>query len=368
MEAKGKVVHKVRVGILGATGMVGQRFVSMLHNHPWFEVACLAASARSAGITYGQAVEGRWKLKKAIPEEVKEMNILDVESDFDIVAKSVNLVFSALNMDKERVKRIEERYAEKGVAVVSNNSSNRWTSDIPMVIPEINPDHLRLIEPQRKKRGWSKGFIVVKPNCSLQSYVPVLHVLRKFKPRLVEVTTLQAISGSGKTFADWPEMVDNVIPFISGEEEKTEREPLKILGDLVEDRIKEAENLQISATCIRVPVTDGHMASVSVKFENKPTFGEIVEAIHNFNNPLSEMNLPSSPKQFIKYFFEDDRPQTDLDRDLGEGMTVSCGRFREDPFFDWKFVSLSHNTIRGAAGGAILIAELLYKKGYLIIS
>lgn len=360
-------MHKVRVGILGATGMVGQRFVSMLHNHPWFEVVCLAASARSAGMTYGQAIERRWKLNTDMPETVKKMSIYDVEGDFEKIAKSVNLVFSALNVDKDRVKRIEERYAEEGIAVVSNNSSNRFASDIPMVIPEINPDHLRLIESQRKNRGWSKGFIVVKPNCSLQSYVPVLYVLRKFKPKLVEVTTLQAISGGGKTFADWPEMVDNVIPFISGEEEKTEREPQKILGDLVEGRIKEAENLQISATCIRVPVTDGHMASVSVKFENKPTFGEIVEAIHNFDNPLSEMDLPSSPKQFIKYFSEDDRPQTNFDRDLGKGMTVSCGRFREDPFFDWKFVSLSHNTIRGAAGGAVLIAELLYKKGYLSV-
>lgn len=343
--------------------MVGQRFVTLLENHPWFEVVFLAASSNSAGKNYQQAVAERWKLQEIIPASAKNIRVLSIKDDMDKICRSANFVFSAFDTDKEEIKQIEERYAAT-IPVVSNNSAHRWTADIPMIMPEINPDHLALIDNQRKKRGW-RGFIVVKPNCSLQSYVPIIYALNKFKPVKVSVTTLQAISGAGKTFSDWPEMADNVIPFIGGEEEKTEMEQMKIFGKIHNKKIELADKPEISATCIRVAASNGHMASVSVKFEKKPSLEEIIEAIYNFQNPLQKLNLPSAPKKFIKYFPEDNRPQTRLDRNYEDGMGISCGRFREDPHFDWKFIALSHNTIRGAAGGAILTAELLYKKGYI---
>jgi len=348
--------QKIRVGILGATGMVGQRFISLLENHPWFEVVCLAASPQSAGKRYEEAVSGRWAMKSPIPEEIKNMELKAVEEDFDKIVSGINLVFSAMDGDKEWIKAIEERYASAGVAVVSNNSAHRWTEDVPMIIPEINAHHLSFIDLQRKNHGWKNGLLVVKPNCSLQSYLPVVYALKEFRPKKVLVTTLQAISGAGKTFESWPEMIDNCIPFIKGEEEKTEKEPTKIWGEGCPS---------ISATCIRVAASDGHMASVLVKFENKPTLAQIYGIIDNFQNPLSGLDLPSAPEKFIKYFTEDDRPQTKLDRDYANGMGITCGRFREDASGNWRFVALSHNTIRGAAGGAILIAELLYKKGYI---
>jgi len=328
-------------------------------------------------------------MKTPIPESVKNLTVLSVEDDFDLIVgnvdprtkrestplasdlnnsrygEGVDLVFSAIDMDKQKIKEIEERYAAAGVAVVSNNSANRWTEDVPMIMPELNADHLGIINIQRKNRGWKKGFLVVKPNCSLQSYLPIIYALKKFGPKVVSVTTLQAISGAGKTFESWPEMVDNCIPFIGGEEEKTEKEPLKILGSIKGKKIVLDKNLNISATCIRVACSDGHMASVAVKFRRKPTKKQIIDAIENFKNPIESLNLPSSPEKFIKYFSEENRPQTHLDRDYGKGMGITCGRFREDPAFDWKFVALSHNTVRGAAGGAILTAELLYKKGYI---
>lgn len=356
-------MHKLKVGILGATGMVGQRFITLLENHPWFEVVCLAASANSSGKKYEDAIVGRWKLQEKIPTLMKNMKVLAIEQDLDKICNAVDFVFSAFEADKEKIKHIEERYADN-IPVVSNNSAHRRTPDVPMIMPELNPDHITLIESQRKKRGW-KGFIVVKPNCSLQSYLPVIYALKYFKPTDVSVTTLQAISGAGKTFEIWPEMVDNVIPLIKGEEEKTEKEPLKILGKIKNGKIDLALKPKISATCIRVAVSDGHMAAVSVKFEKKPSFEEIIESINNFQNPLEKLNLPSAPKEFIRYFIEEDRPQTKLDRNFENGMGITCGRFRPDPFFDWKFICLSHNTIRGAAGGAILTAELLKAKGYI---
>jgi aspartate-semialdehyde dehydrogenase len=358
-------MKKINVGILGATGMVGQRFVTLLESHPWFAVTVLAASPRSAGKTYEEAVSGRWKLNCAVPQSVRQMRLLTVEDDMQTIAADVSLVFSALDMEKNDIKRIEEAYAESGIAVISNNSAHRWTPDVPMIMPEINPQHTDLISIQQKKRGWQKGFIVVKPNCSLQSYLPVIHALKEFGPEQISVTTLQAISGAGKTFSDWPEMVDNCIPFISGEEEKTEKEPLKILGRVTDEGIAAAASPNISATCIRVAVADGHMASVSVKFKQKPTHEQIKTAIEEYDNPIKELNLPSAPNPFIQYFGEDNRPQTRLDRELGSGMAISCGRFREDTYFDWKFIALSHNTIRGAAGGAILTAELLKAKGFI---
>ncbi len=356
---------KIRVGILGATGMVGQRFVSLLENHPWFEVVSLAASPQSAGKTYSEAVSGRWMMSSPIPESLRNLKLKAVEEDLAEIAKGVDLVFSAIDADKEKIKSLEERYAATGIAVVSNNSAHRWTADVPMLIPEINFDHLKLIDIQRKNRGWDKGLLVVKPNCSLQSYLPVVYALNRFKPKNISVTTLQAISGAGKNFETWPEMEDNCIPFIGGEEEKTEKEPMKILGLIKNDKLEIAVEPVISATCIRVAVSDGHMASVSVQFKDKPSLERIIDAIENFKNPLADLDLPSAPKKFIKYFSEDDRPQTRLDRDYENGMGITCGRFREDGPDGWKFVALSHNTIRGAAGGAILIAELLHKKGYL---
>lgn len=358
-------MKKIPVGILGATGMVGQRFITLLENHPWFEVVVLAASSRSAGKSYASAVESRWRLNDPIPSSVKNMLVLDVVKDVKKVAAQVRLVFSALDMEKNQIKHIEEVYAGLGVAVVSNNSAHRATNDVPMIMPEINPEHTELISVQQKNRGFQKGFIIVKPNCSLQSYVPIIKALEKFEPLEIEVTTLQAISGAGKTFTTWPQMLDNCIPFINGEEEKTEKEPLKILGVVKKGRLVQATIPRISATCIRVAVADGHMASVAVKFATKPTHEQIVSAIVEYENPIKDLQLPSAPKVFIQYFTEEDRPQTKNDRMLGLGMTISCGRFREDPLFDWKFVSLSHNTIRGAAGGAILTAELLKAKNLL---
>ncbi len=358
-------LEKKKAGVLGATGMVGQRFIQLLEGHPWFEVTCVAASPRSAGKRYEEAVEGRWMLKTPIPAAVKGLVVRDVEADMDAIAKEVDFVFSAIEMDKEDIKRIEEQYAAKGIPVVSNNSAHRWTEDVPMIMPEINANHVKLIDFQRKSRGWTKGLIAVKPNCSLQSYVPIIKALKKYNVKKVIVTTLQAISGAGKNFETWPEMVDNVIPLIKNEEEKSEKEPMKILGKLKDNRIELATKPIISATTIRVPVTDGHMASVDIKLGKKITEEEFISALANFKNPLAKLNLPSAPKEAIKYFSEEDRPQTKLDRDYYNGMGITAGRLRKGSVFDWKIVALSHNTIRGAAGGAILVAELLMAKRYL---
>lgn len=356
--------NKLKVGILGATGMVGQRFITLLENHPWFEVVTLAASASSAGKPYEEAVFNRWKLTSIIPERIKKLQILAVENDAKKITSQVDLVFCALDMEKEKIKKIESAYAGLGVPVISNNSANRWTEDIPMVIPEVNPEHLELINVQRKNRGWKKGFIVVKPNCSIQSYVLILTALKEFKPQKVEVVSMQAISGAGKTFEVWPEMIDNVIPFIENEEEKSEKEPLKIWGEIKNHGIESAIKPDISANCIRVPVSNGHLSCVSVSFKKKPDLTEIMEAIKHFR-PLESLNLPSAPTRPIVYFEDENRPQTKIDRDRENGMGISMGRLRPGKFFDWEFIGLSHNTIRGAAGGAILTAELLIKKAYL---
>ncbi len=355
--------HKTyKVGVIGATGMVGQRFLTLLENHPWFEVTALVASARSAGKTYEDAVGSRWKLTAAMPEKYKKMIVMDA-SKIDEVKPLVDFVFCAVDMKKEEIKALEEAYAKAEIPVVSNNSANRWTPDVPMVIPEINASHLEAIEAQRARLGTKKGFIAVKPNCSIQSYVPALTPLLKFKPTLVVATTYQAISGAGKTFNEWPEMMDNIIPYIGGEEEKSEKEPLRIWGSVVDGEIVPSEGPQITTQCIRVPVTDGHTAAVFVNFENKPTIDEIKRAWVDFGSPVKE--LPSAPDQFITYFEDPARPQAKLDRDIYGGMGVTVGRLREDSVFDYKFVGLSHNTLRGAAGGAVLIAELLCEKGYI---
>ncbi len=359
--------NKIPVGILGATGMVGQRFVALLENHPWFEVVCVAASSRSAGKLYREAVENRWSLKSKIPAKIGELLVLEVERDIEKISEEIVFAFSALSLDKAKTKEIENSYAGIGIPIVSNNSAHRWTEDVPMIIPEINSHHIGLIDIQKKNRGWGRGFIVVKPNCSIQSYVPVLEALKKFGVEQVIVSTYQAISGAGKTFETWPEMEDNVIPFIPGEEKKSEDEPMKIWGEIVNGKLELAAKPKISSTCIRVPVTNGHMVSVNVKFRTRPTKEEFINAIENFRNPIGGSNLPSSPEKFLQYFYENDRPQTRLDRDFGNGMGISVGRLREDTILDWKFVALSHNTIRGAAGGAVLVAELLTKKGYIKI-
>ncbi len=356
-------MQKIKVGILGATGMVGQRFVALLENHPWFEVTFVAASHQSAGKTYEEAVKGRWKMQTEIPGRVRKLIVKRVEEDIDDICKEVDFVFSALDMDKQKIMDIEETYASKGTPVVSNNSAHRWTEDVPMIIPEINPEHVKLIDIQRKNRDWKKGFIAVKPNCSIQSYVPVMKALERFLPTKVLVTTLQAVSGAGRTLADWNEMEENLIPFIRNEEEKSEKEPLKIFGRISNGKLKLAKAPDISATCIRVPVEDGHMASVEIKLKKNIDKKKFVDMITKFN-PIAKLKLPSSPKEFIKYFDEEDRPQTKLDRDFGHGMGITVGRLRQDNF-GWKFVALSHNTVRGAAGGAILLAELLKVKGYL---
>lgn len=355
---------KLKAGILGGTGMVGQRFISLLENHPWFEVAAIAASPRSAGKTYEEAVGGRWKMQTPMPESVKKMIVKNV-NEVEAVSKEVDFVFSAVDMTKEEIKAIEEAYAKTETPVVSNNSAHRWTPDVPMVVPELNPEHLEVIASQKERLGTRKGFIVVKPNCSIQSYTPALHALKEFGPKVVVATTYQAISGAGKNFKDWPEMVDNVIPYIGGEEEKSEQEPLRIWGKVENGQIVKAEGPVITTQCIRVPVSDGHTAAVFVNFEKKPQKEEILRAWAEFKGIPQELELPSAPKQFIKYMEEDNRPQAKLDRDYEKGMGVCLGRLREDTVFDYKFVGLSHNTLRGAAGGAVLIAELLKAKGYI---
>ncbi len=357
-------MEKFKVGILGGTGMVGQRFISLLENHPWFEVVAVAASPRSAGKTYEEAVGDRWKMTTPMPESVKKLIVLNV-NEVEKVASLVDFVFSAVDMTKEEIKAIEEAYAKTETPVVSNNSAHRWTPDVPMVVPELNPEHFAVIEDQKKRLGTKKGFIVVKPNCSIQSYTPMLHALKEFEPTVVVATTYQAISGAGKTFKDWPEMVDNVIPYIGGEEEKSEQEPLRIWGKIENGRIVKAETPTITTQCIRVPVSDGHTAAVFVSFKKKPTKEQILERWKNFKGLPQELDLPSAPKQFITYFEEDNRPQAKLDRDLEKGMGVFAGRLREDKVYDWKFVGLSHNTKRGAAGGAILSAELLVAQKYI---
>lgn len=355
---------KIKAGIIGATGMVGQRFVSLLENHPFFEITALGASGRSAGRTYGEAVGGRWKLDAPMPERIGKMTVTDA-SDIKTMTEKCDMVFCAVNMPKSEILALEDAYARAETPVVSNNSANRWTPDVPMVVPEINPEHLEVIEAQKKRLGTKRGFIAVKPNCSIQSYVPMLSPLRRFGIKRVLATTYQAISGAGKTFREWPEMTDNVIPYIGGEEEKSEQEPLRIWGRVENGKIVKAESPLITTQCIRVPVTNGHTAAVFVDFENRPSKREIVEIWKNYKGLPQTLGLPSAPEQFITYFEEDDRPQASLDRMLYGGMGVSCGRLREDTMFDYKFVGLSHNTLRGAAGGAVLIAELLVSLGYI---
>ena len=357
-------MKKLRAGIIGATGMVGQRFLTLLDNHPYFEVTALAASSRSAGKTYEEALNGRWKLQTPMPAFAASMTVIDA-SHIDEMAKLVDFVFCAVDMKKDEILALEEAYAKAEIPVVSNNSANRWTPDVPMIIPEINPDHLKVIEAQRARLGTRRGFIAVKPNCSIQSYVPMITPLLKFKPTKIVATTYQAISGAGKTFREWPEMMDNIIPFIGGEEQKSEQEPLRVWGTIENGTIVKAESPLITTQCIRVPVTDGHTAAVFISFENKPSKEEILQAWSEFRGLPQELELPHAPKQFITYFEEDNRPQAGLDRDIYGGMGVSAGRLREDTLFDYKFVGLSHNTLRGAAGGGVLTAELLYRLGYL---
>ena len=356
--------QKLRVGILGATGMVGQRFISLLENHPWFEVVTLAASPRSAGKTYEEAVGGRWKMDTPMPEAVKKLVVMNV-NDVEHVASTVDFVFSAVDMSKDEIKAIEDAYAKTETPVVSNNSAHRWTPDVPMVVPEINPEHFDVIEFQKKRLGTKRGFIAVKPNCSIQSYAPVLTAWKEFEPYEVVATTYQAISGAGKTFKDWPEMEGNIIPFIGGEEEKSEQEPLRIWGKIENGVIVKATEPKITCQCIRVPVLNGHTAAVFVKFRKKPTKEQLIEKLENFKGLPQELNLPSAPKQFIRYMTEDNRPQVTLDVNYENGMGINVGRLREDTIYDWKFVGLSHNTVRGAAGGAVLCAETLVAKKYI---
>ena len=357
------VNQKLKVGVVGATGMVGQRFLTLLEDHPYFEVAALAASPRSAGKPYAEAVEGRWKMQVPIPEKFKNMVLHDA-NDTKTMGELCSFVFCAVDMKKDEIRALEEKYARAEIPVVSNNSAHRWTPDVPMVVPEINPEHLAVIEHQRRRLGTKRGFIAVKPNCSIQSYVPALTPLLCYRPTLVVATTYQAISGAGKTFREWPAMIDNVIPYIGGEEEKSEQEPLRVWGHIENGVIVKADAPLITTQCIRVPVTDGHTAAVFVKFEKKPSSEDILRAWAEFRGLPQELELPHAPAQFVTYFEEDDRPQAALDRGLYGGMGVSVGRLREDSFFDYKFVGLSHNTLRGAAGGAVLIAELLFRKGY----
>ena len=357
---------KYKVGIVGATGMVGQRFATLLENHPWFEVVCLAASARSAGKTYEEAVSKKWCMDKPIPQSMKDIVIMDATADIDKITSLVDFVFCAVDMKKDEIKALEEDYAKHECPVVSNNSAHRFTPDVPMVVPELNPEHIEIIPSQRKRLGTKRGFIAVKSNCSLQSYVPALFPLHgKFGIKRVLVCTYQAISGAGKTFERWPEMIDNVIPYIGGEEEKSEKEPLKLMGKIVGDEIVSATEPQFTAQCIRVPVTNGHLGAVFVDFENKPSKEEMIEIWENFKGRAQELELPSAPKQFLHYFTEPDRPQIKSERELENGMAVSIGRLREDTQYDYKFVCLSHNTLRGAAGGAVLLAELLAAEGYM---
>lgn len=355
---------KLKVGVLGATGMVGQRFLALLENHPWYEVVTVAASPRSAGKTYEQAVGDRWKMTTPMPEAVKNLVVMNV-NEVEKVAAGVDFVFSAVDMSKDEIKAIEEAYAKTETPVVSNNSAHRWTPDVPMVVPEINPEHFEVIKDQRKRLGTKKGFIAVKPNCSIQSYAPVLTAWKEFEPYEVVATTYQAISGAGKTFKDWPEMEGNIIPYIGGEEEKSEQEPLRLWGKVEDGQIKKANEPVITCQCIRVPVLNGHTAAVFVKFRKKPSKEELIKRLVDYKGLPQEMELPSAPKQFIQYMEEDNRPQVTLDVDFEHGMGISVGRLREDTVYDYKFVGLSHNTVRGAAGGAVLCAELLTAQGYI---
>ncbi len=356
--------QKLKVGILGATGMVGQRFIALLENHPWFEVVTVAASPRSEGKSYQEAVGSRWKMTTPMPEAVKDLIVMNV-NDVEKVASGVDFVFSAVDMTKEEIRAIEEAYAKTETPVVSNNSAHRWTPDVPMVVPEINPEHFDVIPFQRERLGTKRGFIAVKPNCSIQSYAPVLTAWKEFEPYEIVATTYQAISGAGKTFKDWPEMEGNIIPYIGGEEEKSEQEPLRLWGKMEDGIIQKAMGPKITCQCIRVPVLDGHTAAVFVKFKKTVTKAQLIEKLVNFKGIPQELNLPSAPKQFIQYLEEENRPQVALDVNYENGMGISIGRLREDSVYDWKFVGLSHNTVRGAAGGAILCAELLKAKGYI---
>ena len=355
---------KLKVGVLGGTGMVGQRFVTLLENHPWFEVVAIGASQRSAGLPYEKAVEGRWKLELPIPEKVKGIIVKNV-TEINSFANEVDFVFCAVDMKKDEIRELEEKYAKAEIPVISNNSAHRFTDDVPMIIPEVNPEHAAIIEKQRIRLGTKRGFIAVKSNCSLQSYVPPVHALMGFGPDKILASTYQAISGAGKVFKDWPEILDNVIPYIGGEEEKSEKEPMKIWGTIEGDKIIVAKEPMISAQCYRVPVSDGHMAAVYISFTNKPSRDEILSCWKECSSKPQELKLPSAPAQFLTYFDQPDRPQTKLDRNLENGMGISVGRLREDNLFDYKFTCLSHNTIRGAAGGGILMAELLKAEGWL---
>lgn len=356
--------ERLKVGILGGTGMVGQRFIALLEDHPWFEVTTIAASPRSAGKTYEEAVGGRWKMTTPMPEAVKNIVVKNVNEVAEVAAE-VDFVFSAVDMTKEEIRKIEEEYAKTETPVVSNNSAHRWTPDVPMVVPEINAGHFDVIKDQRKRLGTDRGFIAVKPNCSIQSYAPCIAAWKEFGPKELAVTTYQAISGAGKTFADWPDMVENIIPYIGGEEEKSEQEPLRILGRIENGEIVKAELPKITCQCIRVPVLDGHTAAVFINFEKKPSREELIDRLVNFRGFPQEAGLPSAPGQFIRYMEEDNRPQVTLDVGYEKGMGVTVGRLREDSMFDYKFVGLSHNTVRGAAGGAVLCAEALAAKGYI---
>jgi aspartate-semialdehyde dehydrogenase len=355
---------KLKVGVLGATGMVGQRFVTLLDQHPWFDVTAVAASAASSGKSYADAVAGRWTRPTPIPAATGKLTVGNA-SDIAAIADQVDFVFCAVDMAKDATAKLEENYARAETPVISSNSAHRWTPDVPMMIPEINADHAAIIEAQRRRLGTRRGFIAVKPNCSIQSYVPAIHPLLGFGPTKIAVSTYQALSGAGKTFETWPEMIDNVIPFIKGEEEKSENEPLKIWGSITGGKIQTATAPAITAQCLRVPVTDGHMAAVFVAFERKPSRDQILSAWKEFGGKPQQLGLPSAPKPFLQYFEDDTRPQTKLDRDAGNGQAVTIGRLRTDPIFDWRFVALSHNTVRGAAGGAVLTAELLTSDGYL---
>jgi len=359
-------LKKYKVGVIGATGMVGQRFVSLIANHPWFELGAIAASSRSAGKKYEESVSGRWMMPVPVPEPAKGMTVMSAEADVAAIADTVDFVFSAVDMKKDEIKALEETYAKAECPVVSNNSAHRWTPDVPMIIPEVNPEHIGIIESQRKRLGTTHGFITVKSNCSIQSYVPAFHPLKdKFGLERALVCTYQAISGAGKTFETWPEMLDNVIPYIGGEEEKSEQEPLKIWGKINGGAIIPSESPAITTQCIRVPATDGHMAAVFMSFKTKPEIDEIIRLWREFKGRPQELDLPSAPKQFLHYFEEENRPQTGLDRMLENGMAVSLGRLRPDTQYDYKFIGLSHNTLRGAAGGAVLLAELLCAEGYI---
>ena len=359
-------MEKFKVGVIGGTGMVGQRFVTLMERHPWFELTVIAASPRSAGKTYAEAVGGRWAMDTPIPQNARDLVVLNAEADVEKIASMVDFVFSAVDMKKEEIRALEETYARHECPVISNNSAHRWTEDVPMVIPEVNPEHIQVIEAQRKRLGMKRGLIAVKSNCSIQSYVPALHPLRGFGLERILVCTYQAISGAGKTFATWPDMVDNVIPYIGGEEEKSEQEPMKVWGRVENGVIVNAAKPSITAQCLRVPVSNGHTAAVFVDFEKKPSMEEMKAIWAGYRGRAQELQLPSAPQQFLHYFEEPDRPQARLDRDLGNGMTISIGRLRPDTQYDYKFVCLSHNTLRGAAGGAVELAELLCAEGYIV--